>query len=120
MGKVTIKNIFSFIQGNMRYKVYDTKYGKYLIRKKVREQIEARIASMNKLCYVQGSCVTCGCVTVKLQMANKACDGFCYPPMLGSRQWTLLKAGYKITDTNGIAWKLQNGKFVCLNKPTEN
>jgi len=119
MGKITIKNIFSFIQGNIRYKLFYTKYS-FLIRKSRREQISTRIKSMNMTCFNQGSCITCGCATVKLQMANKACDGFCYPPMLGSRQWTLLKAGYKITDTNGIAWKLQNEKFVCLNKPTEN
>lgn len=42
---------------------------------------------MNRECYNRGSCIKCGCEVPALQMANKACDNNCYPPMMNKSQW---------------------------------
>lgn len=50
---------------------------------------------MNSECYTQGSCVKCGCQTTHLQMANKKCDGDCYPPMMNKVLWENFKMGMR-------------------------
>lgn len=42
---------------------------------------------MSQECYTSGSCVKCGCMTTALQMCNKPCEGFCYPPIVGKQMW---------------------------------
>ena len=93
--KITIKNVWYYLQGNLRYKLYYSRFKK-LIRKHILEQIEFRINSMDKFCYNNGSCKLCGCKTTALQMANKACDKPCYPKMLSKKDWNSWK---KIKDT---------------------
>lgn len=88
--KITIENIISYIQGNVRYYLYYNKF-KFLIFKHIREQYEIRIDSMNKDCYNNGSCIKCGCVTTKLQFANKKCKGNCYPNFLNKKDWKTFK-----------------------------
>lgn len=124
-----IKNILAYITGNIRYKLYYSKFV-WLIPTHIREQIEARINSMEKTCYTQGSCIMCGCKTTALQMANKQCDKPCYPEMLSRADWKWLKGGNPlfITKTKGyysgmvnfrkdienknyIVWKLINNTF---------
>lgn len=107
--KVTIKNIFYFIQGHIRYELYYSKFA-WLIRPHIREQIEARINSMNKECYNQGSCIKCGCRTTHLQMCNKACNGLCYPSMMNRRKWNILK-NKKIVKRDSKYWMLRHFKF---------
>ena len=46
---------------------------------------------MNPICYNQGSCISCGCETTMLQMANKSCDNRCYPEMKNKRDWNNFK-----------------------------
>lgn len=84
--KINLKNIISYIQGNIRYHIYYSNY-KFLLRNHIKEQIEYRINSMNRICYDQGSCIKCGCVTTALQMANKECEGNCYPKMFSKKTW---------------------------------
>lgn len=88
--KPTIKNIISYIQGNIRYKLYYSKFS-FLIPRHIREQIEYRIYKMDRECYNQGSCKMCGCKTTALQMANKQCDKPCYPKMMNRREWKNFK-----------------------------
>lgn len=90
--KVNLPNIIAYLVGNVRYRLYYSSF-KYLIRKHVREQIDYRIKFMKKECYVNGTCIICGCATTALQMSNKACDSPCYPPMLNSWEWGRFKAG---------------------------
>lgn len=103
-GKRPIKDVWYYIQGNVRYTLwywksnynYSSKYIRYiyliplhkLIPSYIREQIEYRIKWMNKECYNQGSCIKCGCQTTHLQMCNKACEGNCYPQMMTKSQWS--------------------------------
>lgn len=88
--KPTIKNIISYIQGNIRYKLYYSKWS-WLIPSHIREQIDFRIHKMDKECYNQGACKMCGCKTTALQMANKQCDKPCYPEMMNKKQWKKYK-----------------------------
>jgi len=88
--RVSIGNIWYYIQGNIRYRLYYSKFS-WMISDYIREQIIFRINSMNRQCYERGSCVVCGCTTTQLQMSNKACDGNCYPKMFSKGEWDKLK-----------------------------
>lgn len=108
------KNIVAYIQGKLRDKVYNTKL-EFLISKHIREQIDARLESMEPKCYLEGQCIICGCETIALQMANKACDKPCYPPMLDKETWSHLKdyRGFWLDKENNIIWHLNDeNKFI--------
>ena len=117
------ENILAYIQGNLRYKLFYSNFA-FLIRLHIREQIEARIRSMDPECYNAGECKLCGCQTTALQMADKACDKPCYPKMMIKKQWNffkdLSKKGYPVAITgNNLSvakedffWKLENNKFI--------
>lgn len=79
--KINIKDILAYVTGNFRHSLYYTKLN-FLIPKHIRKQIEIRLNSMNPKCYSEGACLKCGCVTPALQMANKPCEGMCYPKMV--------------------------------------
>ena len=120
MEKVNLKNIWYFMQGNMRYKLYYTRL-KCMIPRYIREQIDARIKSMNRECYNQGSCIKCGCTTTQLQMANKTCNADCYPPMMSIEQWRRMKDNKMIVSpAQASVWMLKNGKFKRYNYGIDN
>lgn len=103
------KNIIPFFQGWYRYKIYYSSGPlRFLMRSHIRSQIDVRIESMDRECYNSGDCKECGCATTALQMANKSCEGFCYPPMLSKSNWEyVIKSGRIIKDNkSGIYWKL--------------
>lgn len=85
-----IKNIYYFLQGNLRYKLFYSKFV-FLIPNHILEQIYFRINKMDKKCYNDGQCKICGCSTIALQMANKSCPKPCYPKMMNKRQWNNYK-----------------------------
>lgn len=82
-----MKNVFAYIQGNLRYQMYYSPIFSSMMRKHIKKQIDWRIEVMNNDCYNQGSCIECGCTTTALQMANKACDKPCYPPIMSRKKW---------------------------------
>lgn len=86
----TIKNIFYYLQGSLRYQLFYSKFA-FLIPSHIREQIEYRIYNMDIKCYEEGSCKMCGCATTALQMANKACPKPCYPKMMSRKKWKIFK-----------------------------
>ena len=90
--KITPKNIWAYITGKLRYKLFYSKF-EWLIRKHIREQIYFRIRVMDEECYFAGSCKLCGCETTALQMANKACDKPCYPEMMNKKMWKSFTKG---------------------------
>lgn len=124
--KFKLLDIWYFIQGNIRYFLYYYKSNYFFSNKKIRwifllplhkliplhirEQIEYRINSMNQDCYRSGSCIKCGCKTTNLQMANKSCEGYCYPAMQSRKNWNLLKNN-KIIISEKRAWKLRQRTF---------
>lgn len=121
--KKKLNNVISYLQGWSRYHIYYSKNWlgidiSWLIRKHIKEQIVVRINSMNKQCYYDGSCKECGCSTTALQMANKACDGDCYPKMLSKSIWkeitsmSLSKGYYILIDK--YSWRIDKNKFSKL------
>jgi hypothetical protein len=75
-----------YLRGNLRLKIYQSKF-KFLLRTHIKEQFKFRTLIMNKECYEQGSCVSCGCTVPNLQMSNSSCDNDCYPPMMSRGDW---------------------------------
>jgi len=110
-----IKDIGYYIQGNIRYKIFYSKFA-FLLSNTIREQIQARINSMNLECFEQGSCIKCGCNTTHLQMCNKPCEGDCYPRMLNKQEWINIKKNSFNTKSNNSRqiWSLdvKNLKFI--------
>lgn len=86
-GEYSFMDIFDFFRGNYRYHIYYLPELKWLMRPHIREQIDFRILTMDKECLNSGSCKVCGCRTTHLQMANKSCEGNCYPPILKRKHW---------------------------------
>ena len=98
----TFIEIWDFYRANFRYFIYYSKYFNFLMREHIREQIDYRVSVMDKECYNKGECKICGCKTIHLQMANKACEGNCYPPMMNKTVWKIFKIGLhgKLDKTN--------------------
>lgn len=108
--ELTLINIWHFIVGNIRYYLYYHKRLKFLIPLHTREQIGFRIFMMNPECYNNGSCVMCGCRTTALQMANKACNKPCYPPMMNKEKFSKFISG-KMVKVGGDFWHLREEHF---------
>lgn len=96
LNQITLSNIFYYLQGYLRYYIwYRHKRFLFLIPRYVRKQIAFRLLVMDQSCYKQGECKMCGCHTTALQMASKACDKPCYPPMVSAKKWyTFMATGY--------------------------
>lgn len=109
--KINLENMCAYLQGKIRYKIYYSKFS-WLIREHIKEQIDIRIMSMNLECFNRGECIKCGCQTTALQMANKHCDGNCYPKMLNKREWELFKKYGLVNE--GILWRIEGTKFKKL------
>ncbi len=106
-----IKDALAYAIGNYRYKLWYSNKFTWLMRSHIEEQIYARIDSMDSKCYNAGECKLCGCTTTALQMANKACDKPCYPPMMSRSKWNAMKLG-KVCTFNGEPWSLWFKKFI--------
>ena len=89
INNITFKNVIAFIQGNIRYKLYYSRF-RFLIPTHILQQIRWRIKVMDRDCYQNGSCKLCGCKTTALQMADKTCEGKCYPIMMSKKEWVFL------------------------------
>lgn len=115
--RVTLRNVWSYIQGNIRYRLYYSKqlYGvdlSWLLPKWLKDQIELRIDSMDRQCYNEGSCKICGCKTTALQFSDKACDKPCYPSMLSKKQWYIFcDTGLVFDVETNMFWQKRVGKF---------
>lgn len=100
--KINWTNIKSYIQGNLREKLFYSKHFNWLLRVHIFEQINYRLFVMNKECFSNGECIHCGCATPALQMADKSCGGVCYPIMMDETDWEIYKA------ENNIEFKYWN------------
>ncbi len=119
-GKRSIKDVYHYLLGNYRYKLYYNKVLSRFLRSHIFEQIKYRIEWMDSTCYHNGSCKLCGCMTTQLQMANKKCEGDCYPPMMNKGEWEYYKAGGFIKDSSGNFYWLRNPMLSKPEKVTGN
>lgn len=113
MARVTVRNVWAFLQGTLRYRLYYSRF-QWLIRRHVRAQIEWRIRVMEAECLGRGSCVRCGCRTTALQMASKSCDKPCYPPMMGRRRWRRFLAGEPVWVAGAYWTQEERGGVVVV------
>lgn len=113
-GKKPLIDVWHYLLGNYRFKLYYNKYLRCLIRKHIFEQISYRIEWMDRECFYRGSCRMCGCETTALQMADKPCSKPCYPAMMTKEQWGKYRKGGIFKDKNGI-W---TPYMMQANKPT--
>lgn len=70
------------------------------MRKHIKNQFIWRLAAMNPKCLDNGECIMCGCKTPQLQLANRICEGNCYPPLVDKKTFELIlnsKEGWKLT-----------------------
>lgn len=115
MSTITVKNILAYVQGTTRYYLYYSPFN-FLIRSHIREQIFFRVKSMKSECFNNGECVMCGCKTTALQMANKSCEGVCYPPMLNKKEWNKFKeCSFYLDKTNKVRWRLDFYYNIFIN-----
>lgn len=114
---ITLRNIRAFIEGNIRYKLYYSKYSfiRNLIPKHIKEQIDIRIKIMRKECFDNGYCVECGCKTTALQMAKKSCDGNCYPELVSRKVWKFIKSD----DYKNFRYNRKLGRFIKNRQKTK-
>ena len=95
-------DIIDYFRGNIRYKLYYSKFN-HMLPSHIKEQIDFRInIMMDKECYNRGSCKVCGCSTTNLQMANKPCEGHCYPQIVNEEVWFDFKLGGQIKNDSYI------------------
>lgn len=94
--KINFKNIVAYLQGHIREWLFYSKNLNWLLPLHIFEQINYRLFVMRKECFSNGECVLCGCATPALQMANKTCEGICYPVMLSETDWHIYKREYNI------------------------
>ena len=106
--KKKIKNIWYYIQGNVRKFLY---YNfKILLPRHIIEQIEFRLKLTDKACYNQGFCEICGCNIPGLQMANKSCPKPCYPKIMDRLTWRLFYYSGETVTIKKDVWKLSRFK----------
>jgi len=109
-GEYSFADVKDYFRGNFRYHLYYSKYFSFLLRAHVKEQIELRIRMMDKECLNSGSCKICGCKTTHLQMANKSCEGNCYPTLMKPFDWKYFKRelGWYRDTVTGKLWVNRN------------
>ncbi len=114
-GEKSVKDIWHFLVGNYRYAFYyaETKPLRCIIREHIRKQIEYRISVMRDECFDSGTCIKCGCETTQLQMANKSCEGNCYPKMLN-------KLGYNTLFKNKLILAENKSEVIWIYDDSQN
>lgn len=102
--KYSISDIIDYFRSQVRYYMYYHK--KHWLKPHILEQISFRInLMMDKECYNRGSCKICGCKTTYLQMANKSCEGECYPHIMTKSEWEKFKSmGSYFSENSDYYW----------------
>lgn len=112
--KITLKNIFWYLQGNSRYLLI--KYLPIIVSKYIRTQIAWRNNSVATVCELLGACEHCGCSIPELQYCDPECFGLCYPALMDKPSTTALKCGLSVwDDTNKVYWKVVNNRYTYYN-----
>lgn len=113
-------DMYHYLIGNYRFKLYYNDKFKHLLSEYIVEQINCRINEwMDKECFDRGSCKMCGCMTTALQMANKSCNKPCYPPIMSEKRWESFKGGGAYRDyRTGDVWLLRHKKLFLYAQNT--
>ena len=114
----TGKDVFYYIQGNVRSYLYYTNWWflplHIFIPLHILEQMVARLNTIEgSECYEKGSCKHCGCKVPALTFCNKKCDGFCYPKIVNKKDWLYFKLN-KVKWFESAIWMYKDGKFKLV------
>ncbi len=104
--EVTPRNVWAYVTGNLRFFAFRTRGLRWAVGRAFRLQIVFRLLMMREECYDRGQCVRCGCRTVNLQFAAKACEGNCYPPLMPLWRFLRLMRGDAVY-AGGAVWKFE-------------
>ena len=100
--KVSPEDAWYYIQGSTRFIAY--KKFKWVLRKHIIEQVEWRRDVAANPCYLNGTCLCCGCDTPAVFFSAKSCsveklsychtngEKNCYPRLMSRKQWKKFKA----------------------------
>lgn len=88
-----IKNIKSFIQGNLRY--FQKERGQ--LEEHIEEQLVWRMTKCQYDCVVTGKCIKCGCSTEKKLLATESCNPDRHIRMMNKEKWEVYKKEHNIT-----------------------
>lgn len=83
--KITLIRVYLFLKAMFR-KAFKSKLPKHYA-----EQIQWRKTKINPECKNQGFCKFCGCDTDGIIYLDEACEGKCYPDMMGKDEWKQFK-----------------------------
>ena len=90
--KITLKNIYSFIQGNLQMRLD----GMGLKPQYYQEQIAYRMLQCQD-CYKQKRCKKCNCPLPDKFYVTKSCnDGEIFPDLMNEEDWLIYKEEHEI------------------------
>ncbi len=108
-----IKDVWHYLVGNYRYKIFYSGFKTWLLREHIRKQIEFRFTYVPNECWTNGSCKECGCMIPHLQMAHKTCDADCYPELMDAKHWESFQLGVTIRQKEKY-WRLNIATNVVI------
>ena len=98
MGKINIKNVKSFILGNLNYylnKIID-------LPLHLKEQYYYRLYKCKDDCLITGRCILCNCPIQKKAFAPDSCNEDRFPKFLPGQEWEDYKKKNKIDNIDKI------------------
>ena len=107
-----IEKVKYYIQGNINYWLYYSRFFGWLLPEHIREQIQYRMGGLDMACIEHDACVmnSCGCQLSKVIMSNKnTCTNCKFYKFKSWYDWEMYKA-YKKDVNNTI------DKRICVGK----
>lgn len=101
---ITIKNIKSFILGNLTY--YAAKVIK--LPEHLKEQYYYRLYVCRNTCLLTGVCKNCNCPVLKKAYAPDSCNKEAFPNFLSGSEWNKYKEENNITNIKEIIKEVEN------------
>jgi hypothetical protein len=88
MRKITIKDIYNYIDGNVRSMLSELG----LCEKHIKEQIAYRLLKCKDTCLVNKKCQHCGCNLPERAFSSLSCNnGEIFPDLMNEKDWIEFK-----------------------------
>lgn len=104
MNKFNIKNIRSFILGNINY--YLDKIIELPLH--LKEQYYYRLYTCKDTCLMTGRCIKCNCPTIKKAFSPDSCNKDLFPDFLPGLEWIDYKKKNNINNMEEIINTIEN------------
>jgi|SRR5699024_3268563 len=92
----SIKNIYSFIEGNTKH--YMEKFN--MLSSHIKEQVEYRLEKCKEDCVKTNKCIHCGCPTLKRVFVKRSCNnGERFPNLMSKEDWEEFKKAIEDEET---------------------